>query len=399
MTGGSTLLLALAIATVCIMTMRSCAILLGILLLIFLVLKRDRWALLRTHPWKCVRYTFQCVCTYHFAWRLDRAYNQLPPPTDSLLVFPGGVEVLDQILANGPDTFQKKPTNRAQIESLMECVCGLVEDVRQTQAKPLVLDIGAGKALLTRAIYEALGRTVAVVALDSRRPKTDSHKTGDQFYDPNPNDDKINVDSDGDEPYTRVVADVRYLAAKTVVPLQKSKNGGVIAITKHLCGGATDMSLMALCDPPLNDFIGACCLAPCCHQKTKKGQYCNIPFLESMGFCQTHIGLHGVVQDNDFRIFGMLISMSRSTQLQEFEYKKSLILSLLGFPRVKQLGRKARRLLEEGRMRYLRDHGFDVHLVRYCDESITSDNLAIIARRQVDTCTLTSSTQKSKKSK
>lgn len=397
MTGGSTLLLALTIATAWIMGMRSCAILVGIFLFIFLLLKRNRWALLRTHPWRCVRYTFQCVCTHHFAWRLDRAFNQLPPPEDSLLVFPGGVQVLDEILANGPDTFQKKPTNRAQIESLMECVCCLVEDIRQTDAKPLVLDIGAGKALLTRAIYEALDRTVAVVALDSRRPKTDSHRTGDQFYDPNPKDG--NVDSGGDEPYTRIVADVRNLAARTVVPLQKSKHGGVIAITKHLCGGATDLSLMALCDPPLNDFIGACCLAPCCHQKTRKGQYCNVPFLESMGFCQTHIGLHGVVQDNDFRIFGMLISMSRSTQLQTFEYKKSLILSLLGFPRVKQLGRQARRLLEEGRMRYLRDHGFDVHLVRYCDESITSDNLAIIARKKMDPYVSSLSTLKGNKSK
>ena len=319
---------------------------------------------------------FQCINIYYFIWKLDRAYRQLPPPKDSLQLYPGAVEILDEILASGPDTFQKKPTNRAQIESLMECVCGLVEEVQQTEATPLVLDIGAGKALLTRAIYEAFQRSVAVVALDSRRPKTESHKTGDLFYDPI--DDSMNPD---DEPYTRVVADVRYLAARTVVPLAKSKHGGVIAITKHLCGGATDSSLMALCDAPLDEFVGACCLAPCCHQKTKKDQYCNIEFLESMGFCRTYIGLRGSVQDNDFRIFGQLISLSKSTELKGFEFKKSLLLTLVGFQRAKQLGRQCRRLIEEGRMRYLRAHGFDVHLVRYCDESITNDNLAIIARR------------------
>jgi hypothetical protein len=78
----------------------------------------------------------------------------------------------------------------------------------------------------------------------------------------------------------------------------------------------------------------------------------------------------------------MLICMSRVTDLLDFEYSKSTLLKLLGFKRARDLGRKARRLFEEGRMRYLRDHGFDAHLVRYCDESITGDNLAIIARRR-----------------
>ena len=48
---------------------------------------------------------------------------------------------------------------------------------------------------------------------------------------------------------------------------------------------------------------------------------------------------------------------------------------------MKDLGRKARRLLEEGRMRYLRERGFDARLVRYCTADVTSDNLAIIAQR------------------
>jgi tRNA:m4X modification enzyme len=216
------------------------------------------------------------------------------------------------------------------------------------------------------------------VALDSRRP----HK-GDQFYDPDPKERKIAEDA----PYTRVVADVRYLAARTLVPLKEAKNGGVIAITKHLCGGATDGSLVALCAPPLDTFVGACCFAPCCHQKTRRHQYCNIPYLESLGFCQTHIGLRGGVQDNDFRSFGMLISMSKhpqSADLEAFEYKKSVLLKTLGMKRARQLGRHTRRILEEGRMRYLREKGFDAHLVRYCDASITGDNLAIIARRRVD---------------
>ena len=164
--------------------------------------------------------------------------------------------------------------------------------VGEREAKALVLDIGAGKALFTRAIYEALGRSVAVVALDSRK-----QSKRDRFYDPLPRAStspsaravEPRRSGEGGEgkvaagatrrspaaveaPYTRIVADVKSLASKTLVPLRDARGGGVVAVTKHLCGGATDESLVALCVPPLDAFVGACCLAPCCHQKTTREQ-------------------------------------------------------------------------------------------------------------------------------
>ncbi|CAE8589756.1 unnamed protein product [Polarella glacialis] len=357
------------------------------------LLKRDRWSAIRLHNWSWVRQVYQAFAIYNFAFRLSRACRKLQLPIEAVGLYDGGAAILDEILATGPDTFQKKPTNRAQIESLMECVHGLVQGVKQNGRTPLVLDIGAGKALFTRAVYEALGREVAVVALDERH-----QHDKDQFYDPPPPPaSTIELESGsgpvrptnrsvicGEAPYTRIVADVRHLAARTLVPLREAKGGGVVAITKHLCGGATDGSLMALCTPPLNDFVGACCLAPCCHQKMLRNQYCNMPFLESLGFCQTHLGKRGGPQDVDFKNFGMLISMSRhpGTELLGFEYKKSNLLKLLGFTWASELGRKARHLLEEGRAQYLRDHGFEAHLVTYCAREIAGDNIAIIARRR-----------------
>jgi hypothetical protein len=355
-------------------------------------LERDRWALVRTHQWRWVRHVYQSLSIYHFAWRLDFATKTLPVPKDALKLHPSSSHILNEILQTGPQTFQSKPTNRVQIESLMECVCSLVPGIvhQSGGATPLVLDVGAGKALFTRAIYEALDRKVAAVALDSRRQHDE-----DQFYDPpltskrtrrmDETDDSN--DTFDDAPYTRIVADVRSLSShkNNLLPvlLRDSKGGGVISVTKHLCGGATDESLMAMCAPPLDEFVGACCLAPCCHQKIRRrDQYCNMPYLESVGFCKTHIGIRGGVQSPDLKTLGRLICMSRVEELKSFEYRKSKLLQLLGFRRASALGRKARRLLEEGRIRYLQDHGFeDAHLVRYCDESITGDNFAIIGTK------------------
>jgi hypothetical protein len=347
------------------------------LALAYIHLQQDRWVKVRRHPWASVRYIYQSFKIYQLAWRLDRAYSLLPVAVDAQEVLEGGDEVLDKIFAEGPETFQEKPSNRKQIESLMDCVCGLVQSMRETGATPLLLDMGAGKALFSRALYEALDRKVAVVAMDIR-----GRKSGDHFYDPPPVSETNSKKDNDEKPFTRIVANVHRLVSRTIdPPLHEGKNGGVICITKHLCGGATDGSIKALCASPLEDFVGACCLAPCCHQKTLKEQYCNPAFLESQGLCRTHIGLRGGVEDPDFRTFGMLISMSKSHDLKEWEYKKSALLKLLGPSRAQQLGYKARRILEEGRIRYLRANGFEAHLVRYCDSSVTFDNLAIIATR------------------
>ena len=366
-------------------------------------LKKDRWKSVRCHKSAIIRRLHKTLTIYQLAWRIEEAYSKLPPPLDALEFYPGSSKILEDVIANGPKTWQSKPKNVAQIKSLMNCVCQLVPVVVQrnidinsasdnsiTTTTPLVLDIGAGKALFTRAIYEALDRKVAVVALDSRRARKGVGKAkrgdqGDQFYDPC--EDTATAIAHEDAPYTRIVADVRYLAARTMIPLKKSKDGGVIAITKHLCGGATDGSIQALCKSPLANFVGACCFAPCCHQKLKREQYCNIPYLESLGFCKTHEGVRGqgkgTMQDHDFGTLKMLISISKADHLQEeWEYSNKQLPKILGFSRAKILGRKVRRILEEGRMEYLRERGFDSHLVRYCGNDITCDNLAIIATKR-----------------
>jgi hypothetical protein len=112
-----------------------------------------------------------------------------------------------------------------------------------------------------------------------------------------------------------------------------------------------------------------------------------MPYLVSLGFCKTHTGLRGGTQDADWKTLGKLLSLAKAPagkDLRDFEYSQSKILQLVGPARARDLGVKARRVLEEGRMRYLRTHGGfdDVRLIRYCDESVTSDNLAIVARRR-----------------
>lgn len=316
----------------------------------WLLLRRDRWRAIRCHPWAVVRWQYKRFAIYAFARRLDAAVALLEPPTEPGDAWPP--DVVDAVLADGPDTYQRKESHRLQVRALLALVHGL---------RPrTVVDLGAGKALLSRCCYEAFGRKVRVVALDQR--KITKH---DALYDP------LDL-HDGDAAYQRVIGDVAAFEACL------GEDSGVVCVSKHLCGSATDAALAGVCGASMVD---ACVLAPCCHQKAKKQDYANVAFLEARGFCREHVGLRGGQQDNDFRTLLWLVSFSKSSDVQAWEHRRRVMTRILGFARCRELGLKARRLLEEGRLRYLRDRGFEAKLVRYVDGGVTPDNLAIVAVR------------------
>ena len=71
--------------------------------------------------------------------------------------------------------------------------------------------------------------------------------------------------------WTRVVADVKVLAPAVLPSLPEG--AGTVAVTKHLCGGATDSSLTMLTKAPLRGRLAGVVLVPCCHQKAKFSEY------------------------------------------------------------------------------------------------------------------------------
>ena len=317
----------------------------------WLLLRRDRWKAIRCHPWAVVRWQYKRFAIYGFARRLDAAVAGLPPPADaSRDVWPAAV--VDAVVAGGPDTYQRRQSHRLQARALLARVAAF--DPRT------VVDLGAGKALLSRCCYEAFARKVRVVALDRR-----TVDARDALYDP------PDVGA-GDAAYARVVGDVADFGARL------EETSGVVCVSKHLCGSATDAALAGVAAAAAVD---ACVLAPCCHQKAKKRDYANVAFLEEAGFCREHVGLRGGAQDNDFRTLLWLVQFSKSDNPQAWEHRRRVMTTILGFDRCRDLGLKARRLLEEGRLRYLRDRGFEATLVRYVDAATTPDNLAIVGVR------------------
>ena len=79
--------------------------------------RRFRCAALRRHRWGWVRGLHTVWAVHSFARRLELACRALPAPVDATAALDGGGRVLAAVLAEGVDTFQRKPSNLAQTRS------------------------------------------------------------------------------------------------------------------------------------------------------------------------------------------------------------------------------------------------------------------------------------------
>ncbi|KAF9164349.1 hypothetical protein DFQ26_001560 [Actinomortierella ambigua] len=218
----------------------------------------------------------------------------------------------------------------------------------------------------------------------------------------------------------------------TAPPLLSAKTRRpVVALSKHLCGGATDITLKCLVDyrdsfggsdgnghdDGRNDeeraqAIRGILIALCCHHCCRHHMYPNQAFLEECGITERDFALITRMSS-----WGVSVNTTKTlgsdevVEAKEGEAKKDtgpsaskgeedgdddeeedehgLVdtaakdlesnISVLTFQRRVELGLRCKRLLDVGRVRYLEQHGFDAEVVYYTDPDTSLENLALMA--------------------
>mmetsp|Transcript_13048 Transcript_13048/g.16969 ORF Transcript_13048/g.16969 Transcript_13048/m.16969 type:complete len:148 (-) Transcript_13048:654-1097(-) len=112
----------------------------------------------------------------NLAERIEAAVDHLSKPLEpevSTLEKKANLILLD-IISRHPPTWQEKTTNLSQTVALAVAIVEqlnirrLLGDASTIQNLPLLIDLGAGKALLSRLIYELVGRKIDIIAVDVR---------------------------------------------------------------------------------------------------------------------------------------------------------------------------------------------------------------------------------------
>ncbi|KAF9912831.1 hypothetical protein EC991_008697 [Linnemannia zychae] len=175
----------------------------------------------------------------------------------------------------------------------------------------------------------------------------------------------------------------------------------VVAVSKHLCGGATDITLKCLTNfqksetghSTLPSPVKGILIALCCHQLCHHYMYPNQEFLKEID-----ISPEEFVYVTRMSSWAVCVNQTKTDITEGSAEDKTTIggddehsivadkeLDQLGsnialdFLGREKLGLQCKRLLDIGRVRYLKEHGYDAELVYYVDKETSLENLALMA--------------------
>ncbi|ORZ18833.1 methyltransferase TRM13-domain-containing protein [Absidia repens] len=261
--------------------------------------------------------------------------------------------------------------------------CGMLDD-----KSACFVEFGAGKGELSGHLKEALQEEngEATYVLIDRKNVRNKY-------------DKILLGKSAQTSIVqRVMIDIKDLhlgKIKSLLTDQEKKKKPVVCLSKHLCGSATDITLKCLMNYvdeekaagnscPVNGII----IALCCHQMCRYEMYPNTNYLE-------RIGLSKLEFDQLCKMTSWAICGRRNVT-DDLEQEHALLLedekeddngghySGRHHEDREKIGYQCKRVLDAGRLDYLEQHGFKVHLVYYVDPTSTLENCALIALPQLD---------------
>jgi tRNA:m4X modification enzyme len=149
----------------------------------------------------------------------------------------------------------------------------------------------------------------------------------------------------------------------------------VVAYSKHLCGSASDLSIMALLgnNSSSNNVFKGAVIALCCHHKCSYNTFSNQEMLQKYD-----------ISPNEFKYMsacapwytnGMRVGLSPEDGTLNHYTKLSLGARF-------DFGYKCKRILDIFRMKLLQAKGYDATLVKYCTPEISLENVCLIVKRK-----------------
>ncbi|XP_045504885.1 tRNA:m(4)X modification enzyme TRM13 homolog isoform X2 [Colias croceus] len=198
----------------------------------------------------------------------------------------------------------------------------------------------------------------------------------------------VNDENKSDDLSFRLRADLAHLVLNAVPAVKVCD--AVVGFAKHLCGVATDFSLRCLTAPGSLDKVRGIVLATCCHHRCMRGAYVANQQLAELGVdaddFNVILGVVSWATCGDGRSRDKKLDSSPDKEnkpLNSEDLEKEVGTKYLGLSREarEEVGRRAKALLDWGRVLYLRGCGFDARLAYYVPSSVSLENVCIIARK------------------
>nr|XP_014085816.2 tRNA:m(4)X modification enzyme TRM13 homolog [Bactrocera oleae] len=277
-------------------------------------------------------------------------------------------KLLDEELANttyGPEARK----HLLQAAALL----GILDNDQQIQQCTSYIEFGAGKGQLTFYLAQLLetipDSQVVLVDRMSLRHKKD-----------NKIEDRTLVH--------RIRADIADFRMNGLELLCRSKR--CVAVSKHLCGAATDLTLRCITQDVSDDSndktpnTGYVLIALCCHHRCDWQAYVGKSFLQANGLTCRDFAV--ISKMASWAICGTGMSRERRRALEEQSHTPTEIIDAnktqqLSLSERERIGDMCKRIIDYGRLQYLTEHGFEAELKYYVARDVTLENVCLLARK------------------
>ncbi|CAA0393112.1 unnamed protein product [Arabidopsis thaliana] len=258
----------------------------------------------------------------------------------------------------------------------VECCESDLEE-KDDNTAPAVVEFGAGRGYLTQMLADCYGiKKVYLVERKSYKLKADrSLRQKESLV------------------LERMRIDIEDLNLNAVESLH-----GVpyVAVGKHLCGPATDLSLRCCLSRQDGEspVLRGLAIATCCHHLSQWKSYINKEYILSLGISKdefhtmTSFTSWAVDDDHGSKLPGVddidLLD-SNAKEEEEGEVRDASLISVEEVVKKMKpmeravLGFKCKQIIDAGRMKWVKKHGLNSKLVKYIPASISPENTLLIA--------------------
>ncbi|EGI65702.1 tRNA guanosine-2'-O-methyltransferase TRM13-like protein [Acromyrmex echinatior] len=290
--------------------------------------------------------------------KIHAAYDELPEFFQTILRH----NVLEDKL-NDETSGSKVRKHLLQNASLL----GHLEQAGLVQDDTCFIEFGAGKAQLTywlgQIIKDKSNSCILLVDRSSHRHKSDNKLKREES--------RLAV--------KRIRADIADLQLNQISEIQPIKYK--VGIAKHLCGTATDLAIRCLVksmnSEPKVDVRGLI-VAFCCHHKCEYSSYVGRKYLQQCGFTT-----------DEFPVLCSIVSWATCGCRLKSDVNSPSDATSDTASRISSksdereaIGRKAKTLLNWGRLVFLKSVGFQAELLYYISTDISLENMCIVATRE-----------------
>ena len=240
------------------------------------------------------------------------------------------------------------------------------------------IEFGCGKAEFSRYLNQVIIlsqdnineiRPITYHLIDraSNRMKFDTKIVSDTQDLTKQNKFKPNVD--------RIKIDIKDLKVDT----QLNEDRSYVALSKHLCGVATDLTLRCIVNNPLlKKKLDGICIAMCCRHVCSSDDYINPEHIKSI--------LQKFESDLTYEQFFTCLTKlcSWATNGRRSDMNGTDIVEItptisMTIEERESIGLMARKIIDTGRLQWVKQNiSEDSHLIRYVDKSISLENVALL---------------------